>query len=714
MSFELKAWLLKQVPGSKLPISILSLKDIQASDTREWLVTNGLGSYAGGSLTGANTRRYHGLLTAALAPPVKRTLLFSRLDETVCLEGESERRELATNFWASNVVGPHGYKHLEAFSNLPVPTWCYRVPGGQLIKQVFMKSGEQRVYVGYTYVSDATGRAKRKAPALKLELNVLLNYRDFHSQTKGAHDWRFAQDQQHYKKVKMIPFNGAQHFFLELSDGSYNQAPDWYWNYYWPREHERGLAEQEDLFRSGTVKVSLKADQSVTIVAGLEALENVPQVKDLVTEVAMAKEALIEKAQGAKLSSLERENPNPNPNLNKDLPEVVKHLILAADQFLVSRQSTSGKTIIAGYPWFSDWGRDSMISLSGLCLATNRPDDARSILETFGKYMSEGMLPNYFPDGGQAPEYNTSDATFWWAQALYDYHEATEDNEFVKAQITLLMKVIDHHRCGTRHGLKLLDNGLITGGNQNVQLTWMDAKVNGYVVTPRSGIAVEITALLHNFVRILAVLIYKVYLKEHGPITSYGGWDKWIAEGFEKFWDEKRGYLADVIRQDGSIDESLRPNQLMAASLSFPLVSQERAQSILKHVEAKLLTPMGLRTLSPDHKDYKGQYGSGKDWASQYDRDITYHQGTVWPWLFGLWVNARIYAYGENDANFTFIAEHLKALVYHINNDGCIGSISEIFDGNQNHKAQGCNAQAWSVAELLRVLRRYPQLAEKL
>jgi predicted glycogen debranching enzyme len=710
MSFDLKAWLQKQVPGSKLPISILPLNDIPASDTREWLVTNGLGSYAGGSLTGANTRRYHGLLTAALEPPVRRTLLFSRVDEVVSLEGDNERLELATNFWSSGAVGPHGYKNLEAFSNLPVPTWCYRVHGGHLIKQVFMKNGEQRVYVGYTYVSPLNGRAKAKAPALNLELNILLNYRDFHGQTKGNPDWCFIQDQQHYKKIKIIPYKGAQHFFLELSDGTYKQAPEWYWNYYWPREHERGLAEQEDLFRSGVIKVSLKAGQSVTLTAGLEAMENVPSVKDLVTEVAMAKKALIDKALGAKFNSPKTEK----AATPQDLPDVVKHLVLAADQFLVNRQSTKGKTIIAGYPWFSDWGRDSMISLSGLCLATNRPEDARSILETFGKYMSEGMLPNYFPDGGQAPEYNTSDATFWWAQALYDYFEATGDNEFVVEQITLLMKVIDHHRCGTRHGLKLLDNGLITGGNKDVQLTWMDAKVNGYVVTPRSGTAVEITALFYNFVQILAYLIHRVYLEKHGPITIYGGWDKWIAEGFEQFWDEKRGYLADVIRQDESIDDSLRPNQLMAASLSFPLVSQGRAQSILKHVEAKLLTPMGLRTLSPKHSDYKGQYGLGKGWATQYDRDITYHQGTVWPWLLGLWVNARIYAYGENDANFTFIAEHLKALVHHIHNDGCIGSINEIFDGDSNHKAQGCDAQAWSVAELLRVLRRYPQIAEKL
>jgi predicted glycogen debranching enzyme len=691
MTFDLLNWLNQQSGGQQLPLTLSNVNGLAATDTREWLVTNGLGSYASGSITGANTRRYHGLFVASLTPPVRRTVLFSRLDETLSFGDGGVSYQLATNYWQSGVVAPQGYSLLEAFSEQPAPTWSYRVPAGRLIKQVFMIPGEQRVFVGYTWLADDD-----KTTA-KLDLAVLLNCRDFHGETKGADDWQFGQEQTDEKSVIIRPFQGAQPLSLQLDHGAYSQDPAWYRSYYWPREHERGLGDHEDCFRAGSVHVTLAAGQSVTFAAGLEPLAQVASARDLAISAAKAKVELIQAAQA---------------EASKPLSDTVKRLILAADQFRARRQSTDGSTIIAGYHWFSDWGRDSMISLPGLCLSAGLPKVGKSILATFGQYLSEGMLPNYFPDGGQLPEYNTSDATLWWAEALHRYYKATGDKDFIREQLPLLQQVVDWHVKGTRHGLKLDEDGLIRGGGADVQLTWMDAKCGDYVVTPRAGKAVEISALWYNFVQTLDYLRSETTTSTTGTTDGAGdAYGQKAKSGFEKFWDEKRGYLADVIHPDDSLDEAIRPNQLFAASLSFPILSVERARSMVAVVESKLLTPMGLRTLNPDHPDYKGRYGLGKDSANQYDRDITYHQGTVWPWLLGAWVNARLYAYGKTDENFAFIRDHLKPILAHIEQEACVGSVSEIFDGDAPHKPCGCVAQAWSVAELLRVLIEHPQLS---
>jgi predicted glycogen debranching enzyme len=524
---------------------------------------------------------------------------------------------------------------------------------------------------------------------------VLLGYRDFHSETRGSNNWQFSQNIVSDKQVKIEAFTGAQPLWLELDHGAYSAQPEWYWNYKWPREFERGLGDGEDCFRSGKVKATLAAGESITLTAGFEAANNNQEklLETLVRQSAAEKRALLPKANTAAL----------------------KKLMLAADQFIAQRQSTAGSTIIAGYPWFSDWGRDSMISLFGLCLATGRTDEGRSILSTFGRYLSEGMLPNYFPDGGQAPEYNTSDATLWWAWALHGYYKATGDIDFVKAQLPLLQEVVDWHKKGTRHGLKLDSDGLITGGDASVQLTWMDAKVGNYVVTPRSGKAVEINALWYNFLLTLKFLRDEVAAKCGAaslPPSSddYSALAVQCRAGFEKFWLEQAGHLVDVIRQDGSLDLAIRPNQLIAASLTYPILSQERTARMLSVVESKLLTPMGLRTLAPDHPEYQGVYGTGLAQADQYHRDITYHQGTVWPWLLGPWVNARVYAHAGDSQSMVFIRSHLQPILAHISNEGCIGSINEIFDGNAPHTPRGCVSQAWSVAELLRVLSEHPEL----
>lgn len=298
---------------------------------------------------------------------------------------------------------------------------------------------------------------------------------------------------------------------------------------------------------------------------------------------------------------------------------------------------------------------------------------------------------------------------------MLGYYKATGDIDFVKAQLPLLQEVVDWHKKGTRHGLRLDSDGLITGGDASVQLTWMDAKVGNYVVTPRSGKAVEINALWYNFLLTLKFLRDEVATKLGAaslPPSSddYSALAAQCRAGFEKFWLEQAGYLVDVIRQDGSLDLAIRPNQLIAASLTYPILSQERAARMVSVVESKLLTPMGLRTLAPDHPEYQGVYGTGLAQADQYHRDITYHQGTVWPWLLGPWVNARVYAHAGDSQSMAFIRSHLQPIIAHIGNEGCIGSINEIFDGNAPHTPRGCVSQAWSVAELLRVLSEHPEL----
>jgi len=672
MSFDLVSWLRSQIGAYGLEIPLVDISARSPDDRREWLLTNGLGSFASASIWGANTRRYHGLLIAALEPPVRRTLLLARIDEL--LDGE----ELATNYWTSGAVSPEGYKRLVAFTIYPTPTWVFAVPAGHLVKQVAMLPGKQEVVVGYTWIGDKPAR---------LSLDFLVNFRDYHAQTRGSSDWQFQQDVQ-AERVKVRAYESAQELTLAFSRGSYRQAPSWYWNYYWPREHERGLEFHEDNFHPGALELTLEPGESATVRAGLDNGITAGSIQEVVQTLVAGQQRLVELA-------------------GKPSDEDVKRLVLAADSFVVQRRSTAAQSIIAGYPWFSDWGRDSMISLPGLTLATGRPDVARSILQTFGHYVNQGMLPNNFPDSGLTPQYNTSDATFWWAWALLRYYQKTDDLEFVSSQLPLLDSVVTWHRQGTRYRLHVDESdGLVSGGEAGVQLTWMDAKVAGYVVTPRQGKAVEINALWFNFLKILAQL----HATAGGDGSEYAALAEKVRTGFSAFWNPESGCLFDVIHEDGSKDASIRPNQLLALSLPFELVSPEQARSTLAVVERDLLTPLGLRTLAPSDAHYQGRYGGGKVEANQYDRDITYHQGTVWPWLLGPWVEARMKVFGDHPENTRFISEHLAAIRKHILTEAGLGSVSEIFDGDRPHQACGCIAQAWSVAELLRVLSDYRQL----
>lgn len=696
--FALKALLEQQTGEALTDLELISSAD--RADDREWLITDATGSYASAALSGANTRRYHALLVGALHPPVERNPLFMRVDEVLSPlrhEQTVASYQLATNFWRSGSIAPEGFKHIAAFTHMPTPTWLYKLPDGWLVKQSTMLPGERRQIVGYTWLAKPQADEDESPieASARLRLHLLTNYRSFHGETRGFDGWKFQQVLEG-GKLTVRAFDGAAPVVVRFDRGSYSPEPGWYWNYFWPEEHARGLNDGEDCFHVGCVEAVLKDRESITLCFGVEDRNHI-SIGEAVKRTWARKLDLLKKA-------------------NNPTSKWARVLVLAADQFLAFRESTQSWTVIAGYPWFNDWGRDSMISLPGLTLVTGRPDIAKSVLKTFGKYLDAGMLPNNFPDVDQKPDYNTVDATLWWAWALHEYYALSGDFDFVKEQVPLLKSVIEHHLSGTRYGIKVdPEDGLLTAGAPGVQLTWMDAKVGDYVVTPREGKAVEINALWFNFLKVLEYFHLKwASLEADSPAEEdhkaqaqrYAELASKTQAGFEKFWQPEKGYLVDVIGLDGTIDAALRPNQLIALSLQFPILDKERGKSVLHAVEEKLLTPVGLRSLSPDHPDYKGIYGCGLAQADQYHRDITYHQGTVWPWLLGPWADARLNVFDATADNVKIIEEKFSALQNHTLFEAGIGSISEIFDADEPHRPRGCYAQAWSVAEILRVLQK--------
>lgn len=678
MSFDLDSWFVEKLGadfGFERPF--YDPKSIDPDDRREWLVTNGLGSFASGSMSGANSRRYHGLFVAALEPPTRRTLLLSRIDEHVA--GEN----ISTNLWTPDVVSPRGYEKISAFSIYPCPHWVMELDTGYLVKLVFMLPGKQHSYIGYSWHSKDAGPAEQK-----LDLHMIANFRDFHSETHGNRDWQFMQENDD-NCVRIRAYNEAQSLYLNFGSGKWSPDSNWYDGYFYPRELERGLADREDAFHAGVLQLTLQDGESFLLAASLEPLDQIPNLEEALRELVRHREGLLAQA-------------------GSPAHPAVKRLVLAADNFIVERQTTESHSIIAGYHWFTDWGRDAMISLPGLTLATGRMREARSILSTFQSYLSDGMLPNNFPDQGAEPQYNTSDATLWWAWALKKYLIASRDGEFIKEALPAMESVVEHHLKGTRYNIIVdVKDGLLSGGADGAQLTWMDAKVDGIVVTPRHGKAVEVNALWYFFLRTLS--LFKSSLGEDA--TVYDELAERTKNGFQKFWNPQRKCLYDVISPDGTKDDSVRPNQLLAISLQKDLLSDEQRESILGVVEAELLTPLGMRSLSPKDAKYKSKYGTGKRSSNQYDRDMTYHQGTVWTWLLGQWIDARMNVHGENEDNVRYINAQLALLLHHhLLFEAGLGTISEIFDGDPPHKAHGCIAQAWSVGELLRVFEEYEEL----
>jgi predicted glycogen debranching enzyme len=642
--------------------------DRDSATSREWLVTNGIGGYASGTIANSLSRRYHGLLIAALKPPLGRTLLLSKFDETAQYDGRAY--PLYTNHWAEGVVDPAGFQWIESFKlDGTVPTWKFALGDAVLVKRVWMQQGTNTTYVKY--------RLQRGTQPIHLSISALVNYRDHHSDTQ-AQNWVMNVvpiDQ----GICITAYPDAVPFYLLSNQATISLSHEWYYGFDLSVERYRGLRDREDHLHVATFEVTLNPGEALTLIASTESNPELDGAIALKSR----------HAYDQKLINFWDAN---RPTTPKKAPAWINHLVLAADQFIVSRpvpDEPAGKTIIAGYPWFGDWGRDTMISLPGLTLVTGRPEMARSILRTFAKYVSQGMLPNRFPDAGEIPEYNTVDATLWYFEAIRQYYNATDDDDLLRELFPVLAEIIDFHCRGTRYNIHLdSSDGLLYAGETGVQLTWMDAKVDDWVVTPRIGKPVEINALWYNALRTMAKFARQVG-KPHQEYEAIA--DRTLAK-FSRFWNPETGYCYDVLDTPNGNDAALRPNQIFAVSLPDSPLNAIQQRAVVDVCGRMLVTSHGVRSLSPDHPQYQGHYG-----GNQLQRDGAYHQGTGWGWLLGSFVLAHLRVYN----NPALAQEWLEPMAQHLKAHG-VGNLSEIFDGDAPMTPRGCIAQAWTVAEVLR------------
>ena len=659
-----------------------ALQDFTSASQYEWLETNGLGGWSGSSVIGVNTRRYHGLLVASIKPPTDRMVLLSKLDETIVTDGK--RFELGVNLYPGNTVHPNGHHYLNSFGKDLFPQWEYEAEGIVLKKTIAMINGENTVVIIYEVLESSK--------PFTLELLPLMAAKGYHSLTQEGPQMHWDANFNH--GIFHNRPDGNTDVYINVPGSSYHHEPRWFNNFQYSVERYRGQDYREDLFNHGIFSVELKPGDSLGIIISTEDPGG-RNAHELLSKEAIRRRLLIS---------------------NQPDDELVRHLVLAADQFIVKRninttesseaspprrrgleEVPAGASIIAGYHWFTDWGRDTMISLPGLCLSTHRFDDAKKILAAFANSVSQGMLPNRFMDNGEDPEYNNVDGTLWYFIAVYKYLQATGDQDFVLQKILPVLKeIVDWHYKGTRYNIHVGTDGLLNAGEVGQQLTWMDARIGNWVVTPRMGKPVEIQALWYNALRIFTELL-KLNEQEQDAFAVNTSAEKVKQNFVQQFWYEEGNYLFDNIDENGNPVAELRPNQLFAISLPFTLIEGEKAKAILKIVEDNLYTPVGLRSLPKSDSHYVPVYG-----GDQWHRDSAYHQGTVWSWLLGPYIDAMMKVKSEKAE----VKKIIENFAYHLT-EGCIGSVSEIFDADAPHNPRGCVAQAWGVAEILRTMKDY-------
>jgi predicted glycogen debranching enzyme len=650
---------------------------------REWLVANGLGGYASGTVAGAATRRYHGLLIAAHPAPLGRVMMFNHLSEQLRLPDWSTVR-VGGKEHVGGALDLHGTDYLTQFRlEAGLPVWRYELPGHVVEKRLFLPYLQNTVCVSYHLVSGAG--------PLRLKLRPAVHFRghDAPVDAIGGQHYTLTASDGHYE------LNGGREFpslRLHVSgegaaltlDGEHQP------NILYRIEESRGYEASGSLWSPGQFRFTLCAGQDVALVASTESWDRV---------LAFSAQA-----------GWEAEHERRRRLLQAAAPAVLQddyssELVLAADQFLI-RQTTrqedaaraqaagdEARSVIAGYHWFTDWGRDTMISLEGLTLTTGRHREAGYLLRTFASYVRDGLIPNLFPEGQHEGLYHTADATLWYVHALDRYLEATGDRETLRHLLPTLHDIVDHHLAGTRFGIGVdSKDGLLRQGAEGYQLTWMDAKVGDWVVTPRRGKAVEINGLWYNVLRLLEGWVRQE--ENDGRAAPLARAAQQAQESFnQRFWCSAKGHLYDVVDGEHGDDDACRPNQLLAFSLRHPVLDPKKWEAVLQTVRTRLLTPVGLRSLAPGHPDYKAKY-----YGDLRARDAAYHQGTVWVWLMGPFVDAWLRVYPEDRLGARRFLEGFR----NHRGEACIGSISEIFDAEEPFTPRGCIAQAWSVAEVLR------------
>ncbi len=628
---------------------------------KEWLVTNGLGGYASSTICGANTRRYHGLLVSAFNPPGDRRVIFSNLEEKLITS--SEKVAFSTHQYPET-VHPRGFEYIQRFERNPLPQTTFKFKHCTLNKTVFMVQEANTTVVEYENFGDT---------AFNLELNPLFVFRDYHG-LFGVDDYFDFYHENHADNVlKIHPHLDSEAVYLAFSKGNFVPNSQWYHNFEYEKEKYRGLDYREDAKSLGAVWLSLAPGEKAFLAFSTE------------------KDFTFNNPEAWKTAEIERLN-----NLHPEITDPFERdLAISGDQFIVHRQSADSDTLMAGYHWFMDWGRDTMIAMRGLTIALGKKTLSQSIIRTFLKYLDRGMLPNRFPDQGEEPEYNTFDATLWLFVVLYEYYEKFEDKDFIQEVFATLTEIINAHYEGTRFSIKVLESGLLFGGEGLSQLTWMDARIDDYVVTPRQGCPVEINALWFN-----ALSIYRFFadlLKEEVTITA--AQVDLLKENFKKYFLNEKGYLNDVVIPDEYIDDSVRPNQVYALSLPFSPLDSDEMKGIMDVIENELYTDLGLRSLSPKHPDFTPVYGGNPE-----TRDKAYHQGTVWAFLWGEYALAYLKMHSFSEEAQQTIRNKAKVLEKHFYKEDGLYTISEIFDGENPGEGRGCVHQAWSIGMLLKTL----------
>jgi len=670
----------------KIHLSQNVLSNFDKAIQTEWIITNGLGGYLSSTVLGINTRKYHGILVASFNPPTDRRVLLTKLDEEVKIGNNTY--PLGSNEFKNNIF-PKGYEFLSSFSLNPFPTYKYVVHGAQVEKNLFMPHKKNAVVIVYDIFNPHEDE-------IAVHIFPLVNSRHFHSLTnKDELNWSFIQEYNE-GKVRIQTSIPLSTLLLSASGGQYFPSKgEWIRGMFFRVDNAMGYDCFDDVFQLGKFEFKVASKERkkfhILAVAGKDA-EEAENVFSAVLKESRDIDVLYDKELNRLKGLLTRFHER---YVDVEMEDWLKWLILAADSFIVTRKSVQKKSVIAGYHWFEDWGRDSLISLPGLTFVTGRFEDAREILLTFKQYCHEGIIPNRFPDSaGDKPDYNTVDASLWYFNAVLQFLKYTGDFEFVRRELwDTLQSIIDWHVKGTLYNIRVDSDGLLAHGSQ---LTWMDAMVDNQPVTPRDGKAVEIQALWYNALKTMGFLAK--HFNQVKEAEEYALMAEKAKKSFiEKFWDSQRGYLFDVVKDDVK-DSSLRPNQIIVVALDFCMLDKTKSKSIVDIVWKRLWSKYGCRTVDSLAPLYIGRYYG--DWAR---RNRAYHNGTVWAWLTGPFVTSflKVYGYEKDKRNYAF-ENFLKPLFTEEVYRAGLGTISEIFDGDVPHLSRGCVSQAWSVAELLR------------
>lgn len=651
--------------------------DLDELLSREWLLSNSRGSFCSSSVIGCNTRRYHSLLTGSTEPPANRTLALSNCQEMIYCENEEIN---ISHMDFSGAFTGSGVRYQQFLRKDTGIHFDYDFGFAELTKSLYLLPDSDAICLIY----DFTGVEK----VFNFTVRPLIALRDFHSLIHNPDDCHMHTSL--LEEGIIVGSDGLYEteLFMRCEQMWYEEKPQWWHNFHYRKEKERQQDCSESLWSPGIFNRQIDGPAKLVFWASFGKNGHRDEVVDMEPEIVIADLELRQKELFSSMKFKDR---------------ALRRLYSAANDFVIERKigKKTTNSILAGFPWFLDWGRDTFIALPGLLLETERYTEAFSVLETFAHAVNEGMIPNRFDDYGGEPHYNSIDASLWFIDAAFKYHRHTQDTErFIEKILPAVQEIIEYYHKGTRFGIHAENDGLIMGGSEESQLTWMDAKCCGQAFTPRYGKAVEVNALWYNALCCIAEF-YHEYMPNKKPGELYTSMAQTVEKSFtDVFWNDDYGWLADCILPDGTKDLSLRPNQIFAISLPFSPLDRLKQKMIIEVIAHHLLTPYGLRTLSPDDPKYKARYQ-----GNQFDRDSAYHQGTVWPFLLGPFVESYLRVNDFSATAKSHGRDLLEQLLKHLKSEACIGSISEIFDGDPPHTPRGCFAQAWSVASVLQAYK---------